>query len=174
MKEERRHAAVEEKRRQRLEEEKVLENHCIILCHHCEYIKRLFSIIVKKILKANHTFSKKWRAFVRGWTYRINSWKTIKRTFLSNEMLSRMRLSLCAFQARCEAVIRRTMERSLRTRPKANRWSWGGTLPASTSHNNGKHTHTHTPVHRMINMVILYEIMENKKILSYQMMMLVV
>ncbi|KTF75402.1 hypothetical protein cypCar_00019032 [Cyprinus carpio] len=39
-------------------------------------------------------------------------------------------------KARYEAVIRRTMERSQRARPKSNRWSWGGTLPASTSHNN--------------------------------------
>lgn len=53
MKEERRHAAVEEKRRQRLEEEKVVEKHSITLCHHCEYIKRMFFIIVKEILKAN-------------------------------------------------------------------------------------------------------------------------
>uniref|UniRef100_A0A8C1L0X8 Ensconsin-like n=1 Tax=Cyprinus carpio TaxID=7962 RepID=A0A8C1L0X8_CYPCA len=47
-------------------------------------------------------------------------------------------------KVRYEAVIRRTMERSQRVRPKSNRWSWGGTLPASTSHNSGKHTHTHT------------------------------
>uniref|UniRef100_A0A9J7X7H1 Microtubule-associated protein 7b n=1 Tax=Cyprinus carpio carpio TaxID=630221 RepID=A0A9J7X7H1_CYPCA len=38
-------------------------------------------------------------------------------------------------KVRYEAVIRRTMERSQRVRPKSNRWSWGGTLPASTSHN---------------------------------------
>ncbi|XP_051517829.1 ensconsin-like isoform X2 [Myxocyprinus asiaticus] len=38
-------------------------------------------------------------------------------------------------KARYEAVIRRTMERSQKARPKSNRWSWGGTLPASTSHN---------------------------------------
>ncbi|XP_039508552.1 ensconsin isoform X4 [Pimephales promelas] len=38
-------------------------------------------------------------------------------------------------KARYEAVIRRTMERGQRARPKANRWSWGGTLSASTSHN---------------------------------------
>ncbi|XP_016354238.1 ensconsin isoform X8 [Sinocyclocheilus anshuiensis] len=38
-------------------------------------------------------------------------------------------------KARYEAVIRRTMERSQRVRPKSNRWSWGGTLSASTSHN---------------------------------------
>ncbi|XP_051735649.1 ensconsin isoform X5 [Ctenopharyngodon idella] len=38
-------------------------------------------------------------------------------------------------KARYEAVIRRTMERSQRARPKSNRWSWGGTLSASTSHN---------------------------------------
>ncbi|XP_067227382.1 ensconsin isoform X3 [Chanodichthys erythropterus] len=37
-------------------------------------------------------------------------------------------------KARYEAVIRRTMERSQRARPKSNRWSWGGTLSASTSH----------------------------------------
>lgn len=75
-----------------------------------------------------------------------------------------MRMSLCVFQARYEAVIRRTMERSQRARPKSNRWSWGGTLSTSTSHNNGKHTHTR--VHRMINIVILYkEILENLKIL---------
>ncbi|XP_043086092.1 ensconsin isoform X6 [Puntigrus tetrazona] len=40
-------------------------------------------------------------------------------------------------KARYEAVIRRTMERSQRARPKSNRWSWGGTLSASTSQNNG-------------------------------------
>ncbi|XP_016310070.1 ensconsin-like [Sinocyclocheilus anshuiensis] len=40
-------------------------------------------------------------------------------------------------KVRYEAVIRRTMERSPRARPKSNRWSWGGTLSASTSHNNG-------------------------------------
>ncbi|KAI2649482.1 Ensconsin [Labeo rohita] len=40
-------------------------------------------------------------------------------------------------KARYEAVIRRTMERSQRARPKSNRWSWGGTLSASTSHNSG-------------------------------------
>ncbi|XP_039508553.1 ensconsin isoform X5 [Pimephales promelas] len=40
-------------------------------------------------------------------------------------------------KARYEAVIRRTMERGQRARPKANRWSWGGTLSASTSHNSG-------------------------------------
>ncbi|XP_016354232.1 ensconsin isoform X2 [Sinocyclocheilus anshuiensis] len=40
-------------------------------------------------------------------------------------------------KARYEAVIRRTMERSQRVRPKSNRWSWGGTLSASTSHNSG-------------------------------------
>uniref|UniRef100_A0A673J933 Ensconsin-like n=1 Tax=Sinocyclocheilus rhinocerous TaxID=307959 RepID=A0A673J933_9TELE len=38
-------------------------------------------------------------------------------------------------KARYEAVIRRTMERSQRVMPKSNRWSWGGTLSASTSHN---------------------------------------
>ncbi|KAL1250448.1 hypothetical protein QQF64_021453, partial [Cirrhinus molitorella] len=38
-------------------------------------------------------------------------------------------------KARYEAVIRRTMEKSQRARPKSNRWSWGGTLSASTSHN---------------------------------------
>ncbi|XP_056097205.1 ensconsin isoform X8 [Rhinichthys klamathensis goyatoka] len=38
-------------------------------------------------------------------------------------------------KARYEAVIRRTMERGQRARPKPNRWSWGGTLSASTSHN---------------------------------------
>ncbi|TRY67981.1 hypothetical protein DNTS_035547 [Danionella cerebrum] len=36
-------------------------------------------------------------------------------------------------KVRYEAVIRRTMERSQRARPKTNRWSWGGTLSASTS-----------------------------------------
>ncbi|XP_026055522.1 ensconsin isoform X3 [Carassius auratus] len=40
-------------------------------------------------------------------------------------------------KARYEAAIRRTMERGRRARPNSNRWSWGGTLPASTSHNNG-------------------------------------
>ncbi|XP_057175798.1 ensconsin isoform X7 [Triplophysa rosa] len=39
-------------------------------------------------------------------------------------------------QARYEAVIRRTTEKSQRVRPKSNRCSWGGTLSASTSHNN--------------------------------------
>nr|XP_055044260.1 ensconsin isoform X9 [Misgurnus anguillicaudatus] len=38
-------------------------------------------------------------------------------------------------KARYEAVIRRTNERSQRVRPKSNRWSWGGTLSVSTSHN---------------------------------------
>ncbi|XDV46430.1 hypothetical protein PO909_014324, partial [Leuciscus waleckii] len=41
-------------------------------------------------------------------------------------------------KARYEAVIRRTMERGQRdqrARPKSNRWSWGGTISASTSHN---------------------------------------
>ncbi|XP_073795486.1 ensconsin isoform X5 [Danio rerio] len=40
-------------------------------------------------------------------------------------------------KVRYEAVIRRTMERSQRARPKSNRWSWGGTLSVSTSHNSG-------------------------------------
>ncbi|XP_030642002.1 ensconsin isoform X1 [Chanos chanos] len=40
-------------------------------------------------------------------------------------------------KARYEAVLRRTMERSQRVRPKTNRWSWGGTLTSSTSHNSG-------------------------------------
>ncbi|XP_077074987.1 ensconsin isoform X5 [Siphateles boraxobius] len=40
-------------------------------------------------------------------------------------------------KARYEAVIRRTMERGQRPRPKSNRWSWGGTLSASTSHHSG-------------------------------------
>nr|XP_055044259.1 ensconsin isoform X8 [Misgurnus anguillicaudatus] len=40
-------------------------------------------------------------------------------------------------KARYEAVIRRTNERSQRVRPKSNRWSWGGTLSVSTSHNSG-------------------------------------
>ncbi|KAK7129332.1 hypothetical protein R3I94_017513 [Phoxinus phoxinus] len=40
-------------------------------------------------------------------------------------------------KARYEAVIRRTMERGQRARPKSNRWSWGGALSASTSHNSG-------------------------------------
>ncbi|CAL8316778.1 unnamed protein product [Merluccius merluccius] len=35
-------------------------------------------------------------------------------------------------KARHEAVIRRTTERSQRTRPKPNRWSWGGALPPHT------------------------------------------
>ncbi|XP_072552603.1 ensconsin isoform X8 [Salminus brasiliensis] len=38
-------------------------------------------------------------------------------------------------KARYEAVMRRTLERSQRTRPKSNRWSWGGALTTSTSHN---------------------------------------
>ncbi|XP_026092863.1 ensconsin-like isoform X2 [Carassius auratus] len=37
-------------------------------------------------------------------------------------------------KVRNEAVIRRTMERSQRVRPKSNRWSWGGTISTSTSH----------------------------------------
>ncbi|XP_052397329.1 ensconsin isoform X4 [Carassius gibelio] len=37
-------------------------------------------------------------------------------------------------KVRYEAVIRRTMERSQRVRPKSNRWSWGGTISTSTSH----------------------------------------
>ncbi|TRY67984.1 hypothetical protein DNTS_035547 [Danionella cerebrum] len=40
-------------------------------------------------------------------------------------------------KVRYEAVIRRTMERSQRARPKTNRWSWGGTLSASTSQTSG-------------------------------------
>ncbi|XP_022532737.2 ensconsin isoform X9 [Astyanax mexicanus] len=40
-------------------------------------------------------------------------------------------------KARYEAVMRRTLERSQRTRPKSNRWSWGGVLTTSTSHNSG-------------------------------------
>ncbi|XP_005914391.1 ensconsin isoform X10 [Haplochromis burtoni] len=35
-------------------------------------------------------------------------------------------------RARHEAVIRRTMEKSQKTRQKANRWSWGGTLQTNT------------------------------------------
>ncbi|KAM9354012.1 ensconsin isoform 2-T2 [Pholidichthys leucotaenia] len=35
-------------------------------------------------------------------------------------------------RARHEAVIRRTLERSQKTRPKPNRWSWGGALNANT------------------------------------------
>ncbi|XP_047243939.1 ensconsin isoform X9 [Girardinichthys multiradiatus] len=35
-------------------------------------------------------------------------------------------------QARHEAVIRRTLERRQKTRPKQNRWSWGGVLHANT------------------------------------------
>uniref|UniRef100_A0A3B1J8K6 Microtubule-associated protein 7b n=1 Tax=Astyanax mexicanus TaxID=7994 RepID=A0A3B1J8K6_ASTMX len=38
-------------------------------------------------------------------------------------------------KARYEAVMRRTLERSQRTQPKSNRWSWGGVLTTSTSHN---------------------------------------
>ncbi|XP_053542259.1 ensconsin isoform X5 [Ictalurus punctatus] len=38
-------------------------------------------------------------------------------------------------KARYEAVVRRTLEKSQRVRPKQNRWSWGATLPSSTSHN---------------------------------------
>ncbi|KAF4078542.1 hypothetical protein AMELA_G00200300 [Ameiurus melas] len=38
-------------------------------------------------------------------------------------------------KARYEAVVRRTLEKSQRVRPKQNRWSWGGTLTSSTSHN---------------------------------------
>ncbi|KAK7906839.1 hypothetical protein WMY93_015451 [Mugilogobius chulae] len=35
-------------------------------------------------------------------------------------------------KARHEAVMRRTLERSQRARPKANRWSWGGALNTNT------------------------------------------
>ncbi|CAL1586318.1 unnamed protein product [Knipowitschia caucasica] len=35
-------------------------------------------------------------------------------------------------KARHEAVMRRTVERSQRARPKANRWSWGGALTTNT------------------------------------------
>lgn len=35
-------------------------------------------------------------------------------------------------KARHEAVMRRTLERSQRARPKANRWSWGGALHTNT------------------------------------------
>ncbi|XP_054617443.1 ensconsin isoform X2 [Dunckerocampus dactyliophorus] len=35
-------------------------------------------------------------------------------------------------KVRHEAVMRRTMERSQVTRPKTNRWSWGGTLPPNS------------------------------------------
>ncbi|KAI5096073.1 ensconsin isoform X9 [Silurus meridionalis] len=38
-------------------------------------------------------------------------------------------------KARYEAVVRRTLEKSRRVKPKPNRWSWGGTLTSSTSHN---------------------------------------
>ncbi|KAL7864184.1 hypothetical protein AOLI_G00156040 [Acnodon oligacanthus] len=38
-------------------------------------------------------------------------------------------------RARYEAVMRRTLERSQRTKQKPNRWSWGGALTTSTSHN---------------------------------------
>ncbi|XP_037397319.1 ensconsin isoform X7 [Pygocentrus nattereri] len=40
-------------------------------------------------------------------------------------------------KARYEAVMRRTLERSQRTKQKPNRWSWGGALTTSTSHNSG-------------------------------------
>ncbi|XP_053096801.1 ensconsin isoform X2 [Pangasianodon hypophthalmus] len=40
-------------------------------------------------------------------------------------------------KARYEAVVRKTLEKSQRVRPKQNRWSWGGTLTSSTSHNSG-------------------------------------
>ncbi|KAM4712930.1 ensconsin isoform 3-T3 [Anableps anableps] len=36
-------------------------------------------------------------------------------------------------RVRHEAVIRRTLERSQKTRPKQNRWSWGGVLNTNTS-----------------------------------------
>ncbi|XP_029598847.1 ensconsin isoform X2 [Salmo trutta] len=35
-------------------------------------------------------------------------------------------------KARHEAVMRRTVERSQRAKPKPNRWSWGGALPGNT------------------------------------------
>ncbi|MCI4387730.1 hypothetical protein PGIGA_G00077590 [Pangasianodon gigas] len=38
-------------------------------------------------------------------------------------------------KARYEAVVRKTLEKSQRVRPKQSRWSWGGTLTSSTSHN---------------------------------------
>ncbi|XP_048841667.1 ensconsin isoform X14 [Brienomyrus brachyistius] len=37
-------------------------------------------------------------------------------------------------KARHEAVIRRTLERSQKTKPKPNRWSWGGTHHGTTGH----------------------------------------
>ncbi|XP_076840782.1 LOW QUALITY PROTEIN: ensconsin, partial [Brachyhypopomus gauderio] len=38
-------------------------------------------------------------------------------------------------KARYEAVMRKTLEKSQKVRPKANRWSWGGILTPSISHN---------------------------------------
>ncbi|XP_046725750.1 ensconsin isoform X10 [Silurus meridionalis] len=48
-------------------------------------------------------------------------------------------------KARYEAVVRRTLEKSRRVKPKPNRWSWGGTLTSSTSHNSGMHRMPLTP-----------------------------
>lgn len=55
---------------------------------------------------------------------------------------------LCSIQARYEAVMRKTMEKSQRARPKSIRWSWGGPLTTSTSHNSGKQpTNTDNHLH---------------------------
>ncbi|XP_064196695.1 ensconsin isoform X3 [Anguilla rostrata] len=40
-------------------------------------------------------------------------------------------------KVRHEAVMRRTLERSQRAKPKPNRWSWGGPLHGSTAHTSG-------------------------------------
>ncbi|KAI5609164.1 ensconsin isoform X9, partial [Silurus asotus] len=48
-------------------------------------------------------------------------------------------------KARYEAVVKRTLEKSRRVKPKPNRWSWGGTLTSSTSHNSGMHRMPLTP-----------------------------
>ncbi|XP_053096804.1 ensconsin isoform X7 [Pangasianodon hypophthalmus] len=48
-------------------------------------------------------------------------------------------------KARYEAVVRKTLEKSQRVRPKQNRWSWGGTLTSSTSHNSGMRRMPLTP-----------------------------
>ncbi|XP_072552602.1 ensconsin isoform X7 [Salminus brasiliensis] len=56
-------------------------------------------------------------------------------------------------KARYEAVMRRTLERSQRTRPKSNRWSWGGALTTSTSHNSALQKRTSLSSSCLVNKV---------------------
>uniref|UniRef100_A0A4W6EDC3 Ensconsin n=1 Tax=Lates calcarifer TaxID=8187 RepID=A0A4W6EDC3_LATCA len=46
-------------------------------------------------------------------------------------------------RVRHEAVMRRTLERSQRTRQKPNRWSWGGALNTNTPRSHGATCHCH-------------------------------